>query len=180
METIKKLLDTEIESEFEALDELELGSEQHKIAVEGLVKLIDRDIEIKKIDVDENAKNQNREFEREKFEGDISEKRKNREFEEKKFEDEMYEKRQNREFEREKFDEEMSEKRTSRKEDNDFRKSQRKSDRLFKALDITVGVLAIVVPVGKAIWGTRTCLRFEETGTVTTTPGRAHTNSLFR
>ena len=46
---IDTLLNEEIEAEFEALDKLNFGSEEHKVAVDGLTKLVDRAIELEKI-----------------------------------------------------------------------------------------------------------------------------------
>lgn len=49
METIEKLLRSELEEELEALGEAELGSDDYKVAVEGITKLMDRQIEISKL-----------------------------------------------------------------------------------------------------------------------------------
>ena len=46
METIEKLLKSELEEELEALGEAELGSDDYKVAVEGITKLMDRQIEM--------------------------------------------------------------------------------------------------------------------------------------
>lgn len=58
---IEQLLDREIESEFSNLEKVEMGSEPYKIAVDGLCKLVDRRIELKKIDNDVKDKTTNRE-----------------------------------------------------------------------------------------------------------------------
>lgn len=83
MENIKEQLNNEIESEFEALNELEFGSDQHKIAVDGLTKLVDRAIEIRKLEKDYEAKKESREFDKEKFEAEQAEKTQSREFDNK-------------------------------------------------------------------------------------------------
>ena len=49
METIEKLLKSELEEELEALSGTELGSDDYKVAVEGITKLMDRQIEISKL-----------------------------------------------------------------------------------------------------------------------------------
>ena len=54
MESIRELLDEEIQVEFEKLSKLEVGSESHKAAVDGLTKLVDRAVEIDKTEM-ENA-----------------------------------------------------------------------------------------------------------------------------
>ena len=47
---IEELLNEEIEQEFDGLKEIEIGSEQYKVTVDGLTKLVDRTIELKKFD----------------------------------------------------------------------------------------------------------------------------------
>ena len=49
---IQTLLYDEIETEFEKLRSIEYGSEQYKITVDGLTKLLDRAIETEKVDND--------------------------------------------------------------------------------------------------------------------------------
>lgn len=53
---IENLLREEIQSEFEGLKGKNLGTEQHKGAVDTLTRLIDRAIEIEKIEADMKAK----------------------------------------------------------------------------------------------------------------------------
>lgn len=65
MEEIKKILEEEIQDELDELGGLDLGSETYKTSVEGLVKLMDRKIEMDKLEIemldkDENRKNENR------------------------------------------------------------------------------------------------------------------------
>ena len=83
MENIKEQLNNEINSEFEALEEVEFGSDQYKVGVEGLTKLLDRAIEINKNEQDCEAKKESREFDREKFEKERSDKAQTREFDNK-------------------------------------------------------------------------------------------------
>lgn len=54
MESIRELLDEEIQVEFEKLSKLEVGSESYKATVDGLAKLVDRAVEIDKTEM-ENA-----------------------------------------------------------------------------------------------------------------------------
>lgn len=54
--TIEILLENEIQNEFDELKNMEVGSEKHRAAVDGLAKLVDRAIEIKKVNT-ENAEN---------------------------------------------------------------------------------------------------------------------------
>jgi hypothetical protein len=50
--SIESLLHTEIESEFEKLSMMEPGSEKYRTTVDGLAKLMDKAIEIEKVDID--------------------------------------------------------------------------------------------------------------------------------
>lgn len=49
---IETKLHVEIDDEFDTLSGMELGSEQYKVAVDGLTKLMDRAIEIEKLDIE--------------------------------------------------------------------------------------------------------------------------------
>ena len=49
---IETLLIDEIEHEFGKLYETEYGSDKHKVAVDGVTKLVDRVIELEKLDID--------------------------------------------------------------------------------------------------------------------------------
>ena len=53
---IDDLLLEEIEQEFNDLKDVEMGSEKYKASVDGLAKLVDRAIELRKIDADRNDK----------------------------------------------------------------------------------------------------------------------------
>lgn len=83
---IKTLLDKEISNELDLMGELELGSETYKVTVEGIAKLMDKKIELEKLERDAKAKDKDRELESKKIEGELTEKAKSREIEEKKLE----------------------------------------------------------------------------------------------
>ena len=53
---IDDLLLEEIEQEFNGLKDVEMGTEKYKASVDGLAKLVDRAIELRKIDLDRNDK----------------------------------------------------------------------------------------------------------------------------
>ncbi len=78
--SIDALLYEEIENEFENLNDLKVGTDQHKTTVEGLTKLMDRAIEIKKIDDEKEEKEKIREFEQSLKLQQIEEDRKDRKF----------------------------------------------------------------------------------------------------
>lgn len=84
MDEIKELLDTEISNELSNLGDLERGSETYKVAVDGITKLMDKRIEMEKLERDTQAKDKDREIESKKAEGDLTDKAKSREIDEKK------------------------------------------------------------------------------------------------
>lgn len=58
---VKTLLDEEIVSEIENLNKVPLGSEEHKIAADALAKLLDKSIEMDKLDLEYQDKADSRE-----------------------------------------------------------------------------------------------------------------------
>lgn len=58
---VKILLDEEIVSEIENLNKVPLGSEEHKIAADALAKLLDKSVEMKKLDLEYQDKVESRE-----------------------------------------------------------------------------------------------------------------------
>lgn len=84
MDEIKELLDTEISNELSDLGDLERGSETYKVTVDGIAKLMDKRIEMEKLERDTQAKDKDREIESKKAEGDLTDKAKSREIDEKK------------------------------------------------------------------------------------------------
>ena len=58
---IETLLNDEIKSELDLLKDMEVGSDDYKMTVDGLVKLMDRAIEIEKINIEHEEKSSDRE-----------------------------------------------------------------------------------------------------------------------
>lgn len=58
---VKTLLDEEIVSEIENLNKVPLGSEEHKITADALAKLLDKSVEMKKLDLEYQDKVESRE-----------------------------------------------------------------------------------------------------------------------
>lgn len=58
--SIRTLLEVEIEDEFNKLSEMKPGTEEYKVTVDGLTKLIDRSIEIEKHRDELDEKKENR------------------------------------------------------------------------------------------------------------------------
>lgn len=59
--SVKHLLNDEIVSEIENLNKVPLGSEEHKIAADALAKLLDKSIELDKLDLEYQDKADSRE-----------------------------------------------------------------------------------------------------------------------
>lgn len=85
-EDIKQTLEKEIKSEFEKLRGLDIGSEEYKTTVDGITKLLDRVIDVEKLEKDAKAKSQDREIESKKVNGELTEKAESIKIEEKKLE----------------------------------------------------------------------------------------------
>ena len=58
--SIKSLVDDEIRSEIEEISKIEVGSEKHKVSVDALAKLLDKSIELEKLDVEAQEKYESR------------------------------------------------------------------------------------------------------------------------
>lgn len=76
--SIERSLHEEIVSEFEEVKTLEVGSEKHKTAVDSLAKLMDRAIELEKIDVESIEREKDRESEAKFKEKQLEEDQKSR------------------------------------------------------------------------------------------------------
>lgn len=59
----KKLLEDEIRDELKTLSEMEIGSDSYKATADILVKLVDRSVEIEKLDIEREEKAKTREIE---------------------------------------------------------------------------------------------------------------------
>ena len=154
MTNIKELLETEICSELSNLgDDIELGAETYKVTVEGITKLIEKRIDLEKLEQDAKVKERD-------YELDKTTKERNYELESKKVNGDLDDRTKSREIESKKL-EQIS---------ND------KNDQLFKN---GIAIANIVIPTVLTVWGTFKTLKFEETGTVTTIMGRGFINKLI-
>lgn len=61
---IESQLHAEIASEFEALKEVEAGTEEYKATVDGVTKLLDRAIEMERLGIESEEKDKSRDVER--------------------------------------------------------------------------------------------------------------------
>ena len=76
--SVKALLNDEIEDEIEQLRKVELGSDQHKIAADALAKLLDKSIEMDKLDLEYQDRFEAREAENELKQKEIEDEKKDR------------------------------------------------------------------------------------------------------
>lgn len=75
---IDNLLNEEIRQELEELSKMEVGTDQYRTMVDGVTKLMDRAIELEKIDVQHELESDKQEFERRIKHEQMSEDRKDR------------------------------------------------------------------------------------------------------
>ena len=76
--SVKALLNDEIKDEIEQLRKVELGSDQHKIAADTLAKLLDKSIEMDKLDLEYQDRFEAREAENELKQKEIEDEKKDR------------------------------------------------------------------------------------------------------
>lgn len=176
MEEIKELLHDEIKSELRALDEMELGSNEHKVAIDGLVLLMGKAVDIEKVENDVRDKEQNHSLEEKKLDSDIKGKELNRDLEEqklnleeKKLENDIKGKELNRDLEEKKLDKDVT-----------LRKRQIDDNKKNMICTIAINGAGLLLAYGFKYWGAKTSLKFEETGTVTSSFGRSIFSDIFR
>lgn len=126
MSNYDEVLDGVIEQELEAIEEMEAGSEEFKTTVDGVAKLMDKSIEMRKLAQEKEQKEADRENEKTLKQQQMADERK---------------------------------------------------DRLWKNI---ISIATFTAGILLTIWGTNKTLKFEETGTVTSTAGRKFTGSLFQ
>lgn len=76
--SVKALLNDEIKDEIEQLRKVELGSDQHKIAADALAKLLDKSIEMDKLDLEYQDRFEARDAENELKQKEIEDEKKDR------------------------------------------------------------------------------------------------------
>lgn len=123
--SIKTKLHIEIDEGFDKINEMEIGTDQHKAAVDEIVKLMDRAIELEKV------------------ENDAEDKKKTRE------------------------------------NDKALRLKQMEDENKDRLVRNCLTGASILGGFGVTVWGALKSWKFEETGTLTSTPGRKFINNLF-
>lgn len=124
--SIKTLLHEEIESEFKELEKTQVGSDEYKASIDGISKLIDRSIEISKLEADIKDKEETRELE------------------------------------------------------TQLELKKQKDEYRNKTIANVLTGASIISGIALTVWGTLKSLKFEETGTVTTSAGRSFINGIIK
>ena len=159
---IKRELDDEILDELKRLGDIDVGTEEYKTTAEGLVKLMDRAIEIDKLEAERVEKEKARNLEQEMKNKQLTEQIKARE--------------SDTEIKRK----QLEEQKLSRESDTFYKNTQLADERKSRFVSNCITVGGIILNVGLTIWGTRKTLKFEETGSITTTAGRNFMSKLFK
>lgn len=151
---LELLLNAEIETEFEKLKELEVGSDTYRTTVDGLMKLADRAIELEKVKIAKREKSKSQHFDNElktkQFELDAEMKRG-----------------------------ELKVKSEQTENDRKLKVTQINNDKNDRFIGYWIAAAGIAIPAGITIWGTLKSLNFEKEGTVTTLIGRGFINKLL-
>ena len=133
MNKIETLIDVAIEDEFYKLATIrEAGAEEARVTVDSVTKLLDRKIEMERLENERAEKEQIRKIETERLEND-------------------------------------------RVEKEQARKDER-TDRIVK--NCLTGV-SVIGGLALTVWGSIMSWKFEENGTITSTPGRKFMSNLF-
>lgn len=80
----------------------------------------------------------------------------------------------------EKIELDAQQREADRMQDAELRTMQIKEEKKGRIAQTLTTIAGIVIPVGLTIWGTLTTLKFEEEGTITSSPGKEFTKKLFR
>lgn len=82
-------------------------------------------------------------------------------------------------IELEKLEDERLEKEQSREFDNALKLNESKENKRDRIIKNGISIAGIILPIVLTVWGTKTSLKFEEEGTITTTVGRGFINKLL-
>lgn len=122
---IETMLHEGIEDGFNELKKVQVGSELYKTTVDGLTKLVDRAIELEKLEADVQNKVDDREAE------------------------------------------------------NELKLKQMKEERQDRIVKNGLTAVSVFGGIGLTVWGALKSWKFEETGTITSGPGREFMKKLF-
>lgn len=152
MET-RDLYVEELETEFEGIQDFDLGSEDHKRIVGDITQLTDRYVKLREVDIEE----QKLDLEREKMDAD----------------------KQKMEIETRKVDIETRKVDIEAKK-LEFEREKMKEDRSDRWIRYVIDGLGIIVPAGITVTGMVLMFLFEEKGTITSRAGSKIVDRMFR
>ena len=155
---IENLLHDEIVRELATLDDMEVGTDSYKVTIDGVTKLVDRAIDIDKLNIESEEKKKARESG-----------------------DELKKEQMEREdkFKREQLRLEEDFKHKQMKLEEDFKRKQMEEEKKDRKVKNAIAIATLVVSNAIVIWGTCKSIKFEETGTFTTIMGRGFINKLL-
>ena len=162
---MKQLLDKEIASELQDLGGLELGSAAYSQAINGASKLMEQRLEIDKI-----------ETERLKLKQADKERQDKLDLQQQQLKIEQLQ----LERDEAKLAAEREDRRISGNQAVEVANRQRTQAIITTIVTATVTVGLGIGSMLLNVWGTNKTLKFEETGTVTTSAGKSHINKLFK
>lgn len=148
--SIEIKLEEEIERDLDAIYDMEVGSEEHAAAVKQVTQLMDKIIDMRKLEIDERDKSEKRKAEERAFEAAERAREAEAKARETVFEADERNKLEDREAE--------------------------KQHRLIGYIITGVG---IAIPAAVTIWGTKKSFKFEEFGTISSQAGREFFKRLF-
>lgn len=150
MNSIDTKLAMEIERELDAINEMDVGSQEHEAAVKPLVQLMDRVIEMQRLDIEDRDKSEKRKAEERAF--DAAERAREAE----------------------------AQAREAAFEADERNKSEdREMEKHHRVIGYIVAGAGIIIPAAITIWGTKKSFKFEEVGTITTQAGREFMKRIF-
>ena len=166
---IENLLHDEIVRELATLEDMEVGTDSYKVTIDGVTKLVDRAIDIDKLNVESEEKKKAREsgdeLKRDQMKSEDDFKREQMERDEK--------------FKREQLRLEEDFKQKQMKLEEDFKREQMEAENRDRKVKNAIAIATLVVSNLIVVWGTCKSIKFEETGTFTTIMGRGFVNKLL-
>lgn len=165
---MRQLLRDEIQDEMKYLKEMNVGTDEYKVTVEGLVKLVDRAIEIDKLEAEaqERAEKQKYTEEAAKIDQDLKAQQ-------------VAVAKLTAEFERDIKSKQYESTKAATEFENSIKAKQAESDDKDRLIRNIIAITGIVVPSLITIWGSIRSWKFEETGSYTSLTGRGFINKLF-
>ena len=171
MNEIKELLKEELKSNFEALKETDIDSDEYKSEVDSTAKLIDRLVEIEKAEAEAEDRSKRREIEIEKNEIDAKERKMRIEIENQRLNIEAEDREERRNIEIEKNEIEAED-----------RRQQAKTNRIDMIVRNGLSAAGVILPLLAGVWATNKSLKieFKDEDIVTSTVAKEGFRKLFQ